>query len=353
MQVELRNNIQWLDTLRALATLGVILVHVSSPLVNMTFGKQMDYWWIGNILNSLVRFSVPAFLMLSGFTLMGKDYQLGEFYKRRMMRVFLPFIFWLVVYAVFRWSLLSDALQPRTGTTILNWVISLFLKIGISKHLWYVYMIIFLYLIIPFISNWIRKLSNIQILLILLFWAVVCYLLMSVPANPYNWSGNYGNKFLWYTLHFGYIILGYFLGRFTFHNNWIVPSSLILFLACSTIAAVFTYYLSVNSHRLNLSYYGYFTANAFIQNTALFVLVKHITIKNSIFTKTQSILSNYSFGIYLVHVMVIDILFSYGIFWNMAHPLISVPVLAVLILFLSFIIIFLLRKVPLGKYVAG
>ena len=96
-------SIQYLDTLRALATLGVIIIHISSPLVNMTYGKNMPYWWIGNVVDSAVRFAVPLFLMLSGATMLGKEYKLSDFYKKRFMRVFIPFVFWLLVCVWFLW----------------------------------------------------------------------------------------------------------------------------------------------------------------------------------------------------------------------------------------------------------
>jgi len=65
------NNIEWLDTLRALAMLGVIIIHISTPILKMSYAKNMGYWWIGDILDSAVRFSVPLFLLLSGATMLG------------------------------------------------------------------------------------------------------------------------------------------------------------------------------------------------------------------------------------------------------------------------------------------
>ena len=64
-------------------------------------------------------------------------------------------------------------------------------------------------------------------------------------------------------------------------------------------------------------------------------------------------MSNYSYGIYLVHIMVIDTFFRNGIFWTMAYPLISLPVVVMLTLITSLGIIFLLRKIPFGKYISG
>src|ERR1035437_9251813 len=163
-------NIQYLDTLRALAILGVIIIHISSPLVNMTYGKNMPFWWIGNVVDSAVRFAVPLFLMLSGATLLGKEYKLSEFYKKRFLRVLVPFLFWIMVYWVYRWIILSSKTQPHDFNSILKWATGLFLKEGVSKHFWYIYMIVFIYLFVPFMGKGLRKLDLNVISNLLLLW---------------------------------------------------------------------------------------------------------------------------------------------------------------------------------------
>ena len=86
--------IEWLDSLRAIAILAVIVIHVSSPVVNRAYGSNMTYWWIGHVFDSAVRFAVPLFLMISGAMLLTKEYNLREFYKKRVVRVLLPFPFY-------------------------------------------------------------------------------------------------------------------------------------------------------------------------------------------------------------------------------------------------------------------
>jgi len=353
MEVAQKKEIMWLDTLRVLATIGVLIIHVSSPLVNMTYGKQMDFWWIGNVTNSLVRFSVPAFLMLSGITLLGRDYNLTQYFKRRIMRVLLPFLFWMLVYLIYRWLILPAASQPMSYESIGKWAVNLFLGEGISKHFWYIYMILFIYLIIPFIGGYLNKMSNSQILILIFLWVLLASFCKGIPANPYNWGGGYAHKFLGYFLHSGYLLLGYFLGRLNFSSDRIPVYSSIIFIICAAITSIVTYYISMNAHKLDLSFYGFFTINSIVQNSAFFLLVSRISIKNNVLLKIQTLISNYSLGIYFVHMIVIGLLFRNGILWTFAHPLISLPLLTVITLISSYIIIFLLRQIPFGKYVSG
>jgi len=347
------NNKQWLDSLRAIAMLGVIIIHVSSPLVNMTYGRNMSFWWIGNFVDSGVRFAVPLFLMLSGATLLVREYKLSEFYKRRFLRVLVPFLFWMIVYWVYRWFMLSPKQQPQDVQSILQWAVHLFLKEGISKHLWYIYMIVFIYLFVPFLGKGIRKLSNSAILYLLIGWVILTFACRSIPLNMYNWSGDYISKLVGYFLFAGYLIVGYYLSKISIASTKIRYGALLVFILTIILSAVSTYFLSSIAHKLDLKMYGYLNINTIVQTIALFILVKDVEVKNRYFSMFQHTVSNYSYGIYLVHILVLGVFFNNGIFWTMAHPLISLPLVFILTLATSFVIIYILRKIPYGNYISG
>ena len=346
-------NIQYFDSLRTLAMLGVIVIHVTSPLVNMTWSKSMPYWWIGNVVDSAVRFAVPLFLMLSGATLLGKEYNLSEFYKRRFSRVLIPFLFWLVVYWMYRWATLSAKTQPHDIDSILSWCVNLFLKEGVSKHFWYIYMIVFIYLFLPFLNKGLKKLNMSMLSNVLLLWVILSYVLKSVPLNMYGWGGDYGTKFLGYFLYSGYLVLGYYL--YYLRTNRVKLRSLAgtVFAISVVVSAVVTWIFSAKAHKLDLSMYSYLSVNTLIQSIALFLWLKDNTIKNSFISFINSRISNYSYGIYLVHILVISVLFDNGIYWKFTHPMFSLPLLTIAVTAGSFGIIFVLRKIPFGKYIAG
>lgn len=346
-------NIQWLDTLRAVAMLGVIIIHVSSPLVNMTWGKNMEFWWIGNVMDSAVRFAVPLFLMLSGVTMLSKEYELGEFYKKRFLRVLIPFLFWLVAYCVYRWAMLPSRYQPHELHSIVQWAVDLFLKEGVSKHFWYIYMILFIYLFVPFLGKILRKLTIPLISNLLLLWVILIFIFKSLPLNLYNWSGNYSSKLLGYFLHSGYLVLGYYLIKLPVYSTKIRFSSAVFFIFSILVSAVTTYFFSRNAHKLDLSMYSYLSVNTIIQSIAVFMCIKDVNFKSNFINHGIQTISHYSYGIYLVHIMVIGILFHFGIYWSFTYPLLSLPALVVLVLLCSFAIIYLLRKIPLGKYISG
>ncbi|MBP1664160.1 MAG: acyltransferase 3 [Bacteroidetes bacterium] len=347
------NNIEWLDSLRALAIIGVLFIHISSPVVKMSFGGNMLYWWIGNIVNSTIRFAVPVFLMISGVTMLNREYKLGEFYKKRITRVLIPLLFWMVVYWIFRWFTLSPSIQPHDFRSIISWGVNLFLTEGISKHFWYVYMILFIYLAVPFLGMFVRKLSSWSLLFLLAAWVLLCGVSSDFSLNMYGWSGDYLSKFFGYFLYSGYLVLGYYIGKYTIVSRNIRLTALLVFIGTIAVSTFFAFYASTKAGRLDTTVYGYLNLNTIIQSGAIFLSLKNTNIRNSIVLRMQKTVSDYSFGIYLVHILVIGIFFQNGIFWTMAHPLVSLPVLVVLTLLTSMSVIFILRKIPLGKYISG
>ncbi|MHB9056789.1 MAG: acyltransferase [Paludibacteraceae bacterium] len=346
------SRINWLDSLRAIAVIAVIIIHVSTPVVNMAYSSNMFHWWVGNIFDSAVRFAVPLFLMISGATLLSKEYKLNEFYKKRFVRVLLPFPFWMIVYWIFRFATLPGK-QPQGVHDIFNWAISIFMKEGISKHFWYIYMIIFLYLITPIIGSYIRKLKPEMLFFQLLAWVLIISITKDFSVNMYGWSGNLLPKFLTYLLYSGYMVLGYYLYNIFYVSKNIRLTAWILYLITVCIAVLMTYYTSKLKGKLDLSIYNYFSLNTLIQTAAIFIALKETSVSQSLTGKFQKNISKYSYGIYLVHILVIGIFFNLKIFWTMANPLLSVPLIVIMTLITSFIIIFILHKIPYGKYISG
>lgn len=72
-------NLIWADNLRAIATTSVIILHVVAPILDMYGNTANSTWWFGNIIDSIVRFCVPIFVMLTGALVLTKDYDIGVY----------------------------------------------------------------------------------------------------------------------------------------------------------------------------------------------------------------------------------------------------------------------------------
>jgi surface polysaccharide O-acyltransferase-like enzyme len=83
--------VQYLDNLRVIATLAVLLIH-SAANVLLNFGKIPDSaWWFANLYNGGFRYAVPIFVMLSGALLLPREEEIGSFLKKKFSKNHHPF----------------------------------------------------------------------------------------------------------------------------------------------------------------------------------------------------------------------------------------------------------------------
>ena len=99
------NRIVWLDVIRCVAMIMVIGVHCIDPFyISPTMRAIPEYTHWAAIYGSLLRPSVPLFVMMTGLLLLPvKKQPLGKFYKKRIYRVLFPFLIWSVLYSMFPW----------------------------------------------------------------------------------------------------------------------------------------------------------------------------------------------------------------------------------------------------------
>ncbi len=192
----------WPDRLRNLATVLVITIHVAAPVAHGFPDQNTWWWWYGNFWNSLARAGVPLFVMLSGFLLLGKDYDLGDFLKRRFSRVVMPALFWMAVYSIYNHIRLGT---PATFKDALLGIVT-----GpVHVHLWFIYLIIGLYLIYPILRPWVRTATERDFLY---FFALCAFCTWGMKiAWTFYGVGN-GIYFELFTNNCGYFVLGYYLG---------------------------------------------------------------------------------------------------------------------------------------------
>src|SRR5690606_13428749 len=100
-------------------------------------------------------------------------------------------------------------------------------------------------------------------------------------------------------------------------------------------------------------FYEFLSPPVIISSIGIFLLFKNFETSNLYVRKTAIFLSDHSYGIYLIHILVLSVLDRWGINWKIMHPVISIPVVSVFCISLSSILISGLKKIPLGRYIAG
>ena len=101
-----RPRVVWLDVVRLVAMFTVVCCHCTDPF-NFYPGDppaniaEIKFW--GAAYGAFLRPCVPLFVMLTGTLLLPVKEESQRFYKKRISRVFWPFLIWSVLYNLFPW----------------------------------------------------------------------------------------------------------------------------------------------------------------------------------------------------------------------------------------------------------
>lgn len=312
------------DLLRVIACLMVIITHSPIP----------QEGWNGVFLPILSYFCAPCiglFIMISGVLLLDKQYTDGfdtkVFLKKRASRVFGPTVFWFV-FGFF----LSYCGIKNSENAIL----------------WFMFTIIGLYLLTPILYRWISIAKRQEVELYLFLWFVsLCYpylkSILHLNESDTSWI-YYFHGFV------GYFILGYYLSKYEIHRTLFVIL-LILFSLFSIVLPLLSYGLNLNVEFY--SWFWYLSASVAFQCIIWWMFIKKISVY---FDKGRSIiefLSRHSFGIYLVHILVLR-----NILWKLSwiqslSGILQVTVCLFLTFAISLFISWCISKLRFGKYVVG
>jgi surface polysaccharide O-acyltransferase-like enzyme len=319
-----------IDLLRTLSMLMVVLLHVCAPYVNNGLNNEVfdTSFWVGNLIDSFSRVSVPIFVLISGSFLLGREDSYKIFYKKRLSRILWPLIFWGGMYALY--------VLLKTYYISKEWDLAHFIKSIISGkpfyHLWYLYMLVGLYLITPVINRAIKglKLNEIRI-------AAYLLLLIGFAINVSNiYSKNNLIFILWFTEYLGYFLLGYVIINNPKKNN--ITSLLAIYTVFSLLIALLTYYFK------NLYFYGYLSPLVIFASLALFNVFTQFNLANIPFAR----ISKFTLGIYLVHAGPLDVLRLLEREYKLTTQITVIDILLkfALVLLASVLIVNFIRKIP-------
>ena len=294
------------DLLRILACIAVIGIHASATYINMLYDNDFlggvdNNVFITILLNSLTRFAVPCFVMLSGAFILynKKNMDYCFFYKKTIKKIFLPTILFSFIYFLF------GIFLDYGFSNIFSHIIDLICGIP-TGFFWYLWMIMGLYLMVPFIIRLINCVGEKTLIRFVLF-----YFLLAIPVGmttKYKVYYAIGQSFN----YLGYFILGYILRKNSINkkNNIKGLSFIMIGLVIATLNAVIRYKIYINYHVseeqlaggfINLS--SNFNPLNVIYSLLVFVGFSYIDTK-----KDYSKISNLTFYIFLFHFMFLTLL---------------------------------------------
>src|SRR5208283_3393640 len=316
---------------------------------------------------SIGRIGVPLFVMLTGALLLepSKNESLSDFFKKRWARIGLPWIFWVVAY--FAWDFLIEH-QAFTSNAIIQGILN-----GPYYQFWYLYMLLGLYLLTPILRVLLAHADETLIKYLLVLWFLGAAI---IPVAGLLTTYQLNSTVLTITGYVGYFVLGTYLLTVQVRR-----STLSIFMIFGIALTVIGTYLLAATIGGGTMYFfqQYLSPTIILASIMMFLLL--ITVKApsaqietsplitiqppsakkenspSKVNKLIKVISQNSLSLFLFHVMVLESLqkgyFGFAINGNTINSIIGVPLMTVIVLFVSLAIILLLKKIPYLKKLIG
>lgn len=278
----LRSKIQ---TFRGIAILAVIMIHT------LPDGQWQIY------IKPFLNFAVATFIFLSGYLTKVDNDRLMAFYHKRIMRVLVPYVLWTVIYS----------LQDVHNASLISLAKNL-ISANASTQLYYIFVYIQFVLLTPLIS----KLAKSR-------YRFIGWLIAPLSVIAFKYIPVFGHfpidkhlQLLWSDACLGWFTF-YYLGMMA--GNRIIKHSYKL----SNLAIIYSASLLLQIGE------GYIWSlydpagcgtqlklTALLSSTIFLLIICQILNDNShqLQCKTLETIGNYSFGIYLSHMMIIETLES-------------------------------------------
>ena len=372
-------HIVWLDVVRFIAMFTVVCCHCTDPF-NFYPGTapnigEIKLW--GAIYGSVLRPCVPLFVMITGALLLPVRGDASTFYKKRIPRVFYPFLIWSVLYNLFPWITGLLGLNPQiildffpyAGEEVMRQSFSVSLEYILmipfnfsilAVHMWYIYLLIGLYLYLPVFSAWVEKASERAKLMFLLAWGVTLLLPYYYQfVSNYLWGTCSWNSFgmLYAFAGFnGYLLLGHYLKNL----EWSLKKTLTIGIPMFAVGYAVTFLgfrhitaLPEYTDEMLELFFTYCSLNVVMMTIPVFMLAKKVKVNSERMNKALANLTVCGFGIYMIHYFFTgpSVVLMRAI--NMPIGL-QIPVAAILAFAVSWGLVWLIyRAGKVAKYIVG
>lgn len=318
-----------LDIIRLIACIMIVLVHSPMPGMNTS----------GMVLCSVSYLTAPGiglFFMVSGALLLKSNaegmFETRVFLHRRFSKILIPLIFWSLV----GWTLDQCGIKNEE-----------------LNILWFMYSLAGMYLLTPVLSRWLSLASVREMEFYLLLWLITLCIPFAKLFFPINESDT---SWLYYFHGYvGYYVLGFYLQN---HMSKDVKKSIgrkvlfaIAFIAISVILPIVLFVMNVE-----VDFYSLFWN---LSITVAFQCIVWWSVLKRLMKRTAQLpsfiveLSKLSFGIYLIHILVMrDLLWKTEWMQNM-NGLVQIVICAILTFTIAALISWGISKIKYVRAIIG
>lgn len=287
---------------RALAIIAVVMIHTTPE------GACQIY------IKPFINFAVATFLFLSGYLTSAKSDNWMMFYRKRIIRVIIPYLIWTIIYSIsdFRYNgfvgLAKNLLSANATTT-----------------LYYIFVYIQFVLLTPLLLRLARSRYRyigwlIAPMSVIIFKYIPSFGYLPIDKNiQLFWSDSCLG---WFTFYY----LGLILGNKIIDRRFKL-SNLLLLYCISVLLQISEGYIWCVSDMAGCGSQLKLTS---ILSNAIFLLIIYTILENDNYKmqcQTMEIIGDYSFGIYLSHMMILKVFEDIPFYEEIPYPITSLIVL--------------------------
>lgn len=302
----------YISLLSAISAFSVVFLHTNGRF--WTFSRE-TYWFFEGINESLFYFAVPVFLMLTGATLFNytNRYSTLEYFKRRISKTVVPFLFWSLFGLFFSIYVLNDL---KISELNFWYIIDGILNVKFVEIYWFFIALFKIYTVIPLFANLKEKSKN----KILVFLFLVMLLINSVfpfVIKTYSLSFPIFRPFVIADKLIIFCIIGYLADIYydtLLKNRKILIIFSILGISAFCCHFLGTYFLSMEANKIVTTFKGYDNILCVIYSFWIYLLVRKIEPKlrnNKAFKNSIEFLAKYTLVIYLLHIFVLNYIVNF------------------------------------------
>ena len=288
--------IVYLDVLNIISIIAVVMLHSTGNFHSFTHTKA----WVTSCLAQCVFYwAVPVFIMCSGATLfnIGAKYSLKEYFRRRVTKVVIPFLFWSAFFICYKLHNGTLTLSEHPVADILN----IFFSTQAAPTFYFLFLILGIYLTIPFLT----PLAKPEYRNNLWYAVAVIFITKSLLPILFQAGGVTYNSSLSILVdgYLIYILLGYLLSTQEVAQRYrlmVYAGAVISIL----IRFLYTWKASFAAGAVDYLFSGYYQFHAVLSAAAVFLAVKTLVSSCRLSERTQKVLqtmSGGSFGVFLLH----------------------------------------------------
>lgn len=326
----MKEHIKYIDTLRVVATIAVIFIHVASMFISAKglcpgsdnlggYGMVHSFW------------AVDIFLMISGVLLLGKSQPVayGQVFGRYIPRVLWALLLFALPMCIAEQFMTQDS--ANLGNILITSVVN-FLTGHSWTHMWYLYMLLGLYLIVPVFHSFVLTTTKKDHTLLAVALAIITIIIPNISMI----AGVDMQHFLILPSFLGVFYLGFYLSTYCPENK----ATLLISLLCLSVYAAYSIHVS----QLASLVIGPDSVLSIVAAGAVFCIIRQYPVCSKLCSK----LAPHCFCIYLIHPVFLNVMFKILHIEDISTPFAWLNMLLVVAVSfsLSLGVSFLLRKIP-------